>query len=65
MDSPQNDMLMWLIEEAAEKPERSVRTIVQRLLATNFAAIHTSTNVRTQLAALHLFIYDRTHVHRV
>ncbi|KAJ3478571.1 hypothetical protein NLI96_g9660 [Meripilus lineatus] len=36
-----NDMLMWIME-AAEGAEQEVPAIVQRILAINFAAIHTS-----------------------
>ncbi|KAJ3480750.1 hypothetical protein NLI96_g8125 [Meripilus lineatus] len=36
-----NDMLMWLMEEATGK-EKNVEALVIRILAVNFAAIHTS-----------------------
>ncbi len=41
----QNDMLQWVMEEAASR-DPSVKAIAERLLVVNFAAIHTSSNVR-------------------
>jgi hypothetical protein len=38
---PQNDMLMWLMSEA-KGVERSVEGVARRLLAINFASIHTT-----------------------
>jgi hypothetical protein len=38
---PQNDMLMWLMTEA-KGVERSIEGFARRLLASNFAAIHTT-----------------------
>ena len=40
----QNDMLMWLMEEA-QGDERSTRNLALRILTVNFAAIHTSSMV--------------------
>ncbi|PCH34175.1 cytochrome P450 [Wolfiporia cocos MD-104 SS10] len=50
-DKP-NDLLMWLIEEA-DKSKLSIDIIVQGLLLSNFAAIHTSSNSITH-ALYHL-----------
>ncbi|PCH34174.1 cytochrome P450, partial [Wolfiporia cocos MD-104 SS10] len=50
-DKP-NDLLMWLIEEA-DKSGLTVNLIVQGLLLSNFAAIHTSSNSITH-ALYHL-----------
>jgi hypothetical protein len=45
----QNDMLMWLMSEA-KGVERSLEGLALRLLAVNFAAIHTTSMVsRTNL----------------
>jgi hypothetical protein len=41
MADSQNDMLMWLMTEA-KGVERSIEGYARRLLATNFAAIHTT-----------------------
>ena len=40
----QNDMLMWLMDEA-KGVEKSLAGVARRLLAVNFAAIHTTSNV--------------------
>lgn len=40
----QNDMLQWIMDEAASR-DPSVKAIAERLLMVNFAAIHTSSNV--------------------
>ena len=44
----QNDMLMWLMDEA-EGEEKDTRNLVCRILTVNFAAIHTSSMVSTHL----------------
>ena len=41
MGDSQNDLLMWLMSEA-KGVERSVEGLARRLLATNFAAVHTT-----------------------
>ena len=41
----QNDMLMWLMDEA-QGQEQSVRNLAIRILTVNFTAIHTSSMVR-------------------
>ncbi|CCM00485.1 uncharacterized protein FIBRA_02519 [Fibroporia radiculosa] len=46
-DKP-NDMLQWLID-AAQGKERTVRALVLRVLAVNFAAIHTTSVTFTQV----------------
>lgn len=57
-DKP-NDMLQWLIDNAPPH-ERSVRPVVLRILSVNFAAVHTTTTVLTQvmyhLAAYHQYV---------
>jgi hypothetical protein len=40
----QNDMLMWLMDEA-KGVEKSLAGVARRMLVVNFAAIHTSSNV--------------------
>ena len=40
----QNDMLMWLMDEA-RGVEKSLAGLARRLLVVNFAAIHTTSNV--------------------
>ncbi|KAI0640078.1 cytochrome P450 [Trametes polyzona] len=50
-DKP-NDMLQWVIEEAAHR-DPSVKAIVERILMVNFAAIHTSSSSITH-AIYHL-----------
>ncbi|KAG9310147.1 cytochrome P450 [Chiua virens] len=42
-DKP-NDLLSWLLHDAPEGPERTVRLLTTRVLTVNFAAIHTSSN---------------------
>lgn len=44
-------MITWLIEEAPENMKRDVIDLTKRILAINFAAIHTSANV-----CMHKFI---------
>lgn len=43
---PQNDFISWLIDDA-EGAERTAPAIALRILATNTAAIHTSSSVHT------------------
>jgi hypothetical protein len=44
----QNDLLAWLLDETYGRPERrTVYGITQRILSVNFAAIHTSSMVRS------------------
>ncbi|KAI0732573.1 cytochrome P450 [Fomitopsis betulina] len=45
-DKP-NDYLMWVMDEAARQGE-SIKIIIDALMASNFAAIHTSSNSITQ-----------------
>ncbi|KAF9233836.1 cytochrome P450 [Melanogaster broomeanus] len=45
-DKP-NDLLSWLMDDA-EGSERTVKSLTMRILAINFAAIHTSSNSFTQ-----------------
>jgi hypothetical protein len=40
----QNDMLMWLMEEA-KGIERSLEGLARRMLVVNFAAVHTTSLV--------------------
>lgn len=40
----QNDILMWLMEEAPED-EQDIRSLTLRILTVNFAAVHTSSMV--------------------
>nr|BEI74071.1 cytochrome P450 monooxygenase [Trametes versicolor] len=47
-----NDMLQWIMDEAASR-DPSVKAIAERLLMVNFAAIHTSSNTITH-ALYHL-----------
>jgi hypothetical protein len=44
----QNDLLMWLMTEAAGV-ERSVEGFARRLLVLNFAAIHTTSAVSVDI----------------
>ncbi|KAG9310148.1 cytochrome P450 [Chiua virens] len=46
-DKP-NDLLSWLLHDAPEGPERTVKLLTTRVLTVNFAAIHTSSNSFTQ-----------------
>jgi hypothetical protein len=41
----QNDLISWLLEQAPAE-ERTVDNLIQRILMINFAAIHTTANVR-------------------
>jgi hypothetical protein len=46
----QMDILSWMVEHTKDDPVRgAARSLVIRLLALNFAAIHTSSLVRTAL----------------
>lgn len=45
MRTIQDDMLMWLMDEARSKP-RPLEEVVRRILALNFAAMNTTSNVR-------------------
>jgi hypothetical protein len=47
-DSSQNDMLMWLMSEA-KGVEKSLEGVARRLLAVNFAAIHTTSQVSAMI----------------
>ena len=47
----QNDMLQWIIDEAVLRNDSDVN-IVERIFLVNFAAIHTSSTVRTPPLAL-------------
>ncbi|EJD07489.1 cytochrome P450 [Fomitiporia mediterranea MF3/22] len=47
------DMISWLIDEAPVNEKRSVRDLTTRMLAINFAAMHTSSNSFTH-ALFHL-----------
>ena len=47
-DSSQNDMLMWLMSEA-KGVERSLEGVARRLLAVNFAAVHTTSQVSAMI----------------
>ncbi|ESK84204.1 cytochrome p450 [Moniliophthora roreri MCA 2997] len=55
-DKP-NDFLMWLMDDASG-PQRSAYNLVMRILATNFAAIHTSSITFTD-ALYHLAAYPQ------
>ncbi len=46
----QNDLLSWLLEMADGGERRTVRDLTNRVLAMNFAAIHTTSMVCTTLA---------------
>ncbi|EJD07466.1 cytochrome P450 [Fomitiporia mediterranea MF3/22] len=47
------DMISWLIDEASKNEKRSVRDLTTRMLAVNFAAMHTSSSSFTH-ALFHL-----------
>jgi len=47
-EDPPNDMLMWLMSEA-KGVERSLEGLARRLLVVNFASIHTTSLVLTQV----------------
>ncbi|KAL5531375.1 hypothetical protein ACEPAG_4252 [Sanghuangporus baumii] len=47
------DMISWLLDDAPEDERRSVRELTKRMLAINWAAIHTSSNSFTH-ALFHL-----------
>lgn len=44
-DRRQNDLITWLIETSTQDYHRDPRDLALRILAINFAAIHTSTMV--------------------
>ncbi|EPS93133.1 hypothetical protein FOMPIDRAFT_87229 [Fomitopsis schrenkii] len=48
---PSNDLLQWLVETAPQGHERTVRALVLRVLAVNFAGLHTTSTMFTN--ALH------------
>jgi hypothetical protein len=51
----QNDMLMWLMEEA-KGIERSLEGLARRMLVVNFAAVHTTSLVSHTYLRLSLLI---------
>ena len=53
MADPQNDMLMWLMSET-EKVDTSVEGLAQRMLLTNFAAIHTTSSASDGILSPHM-----------
>jgi hypothetical protein len=57
-----NDMLQWMMEEAKGN-ERAIHYLSQRLLAINFAAVHTSSLVRH--CFFHFIICSRHCLQRV
>ena len=44
--SLQNDMLQWLMDEEFKREPFNMRKLARLVLIINFAAIHTSSNVR-------------------
>lgn len=57
----QKDLLTWLIE-ASQDDERSIEMLSRRILAVNFAAIHTSSMVRSYVSWRRLLL-NRGHRH--
>jgi hypothetical protein len=58
---PENDMLTWLLDEAYDRPERrTVYQLTQRILAINFAAIHTSSMVSFSMTDVHILRVRQT-----
>ncbi len=53
MADPQNDMLMWFMNET-QKVNMSVEGLARRMLLTNFAAIHSTSSASDGILSLHM-----------
>ncbi len=53
MADPQNDMLMWFMNET-QKVNMSVEGLARRMLLTNFAAIHSTSSASDGILSPHM-----------